>query len=273
MAVDQHKIHRRPGDSSLQNPWQTITHAVAQTQEQDVTVYVATGLYDAALGETFPISLRPTMHLIGGDPQATLINGPGAGDVVRFSNAIPYPDTTLLQGFKISGGATGVRIAGASISGQMPVIDGNWITGNTDGVRLYTFNISRYVNAIIRNNLISHNSRYGIYGEATSGNQSGHSYLTPLISDNVISYNGSDGICCYGYGWSGVENGRCSPRIIGNRIEFNGGNGVRGASGYAGVTNMELSQNLISNNAWWGCDAQKAQRSHGHTSSRSYTTT
>jgi uncharacterized repeat protein (TIGR01451 family) len=240
------------GNGSLHNPWQTITHAIAQAQEPGVTVYVATGLYNVALGEAFPISLRPAMRLIGGDRQATIIHGSGTTNVVRFSNAIPYPDTTLLQGFKISGGAAGVRIEGASNSGQTPVIEGNWITGNTDGVRMYTFNISRYVNATIRDNLISHNSRYGIYGEASSGNQSGHSYLTPLISGNMISYNGSDGIYCYGYGWSGVEYGRCSPRIIGNRIEYNGGNGVRGGSGYAGVTNMELSQNLIGNNAGWG---------------------
>jgi uncharacterized repeat protein (TIGR01451 family) len=240
------------GDGSRHNPWQTVSHAIAQIQEQDVTVYVATGLYDTALGETFPIGLRPTMRLIGGDRRATILNAPGSGNVVRFSNAIPYPDTTLLQGFKISGGATGVRIEGAATTGQMPVIDGNWITGNTDGVRIYTLNTSRHVNATIGNNLISHNTRYGIYAEANSANQSGHSYITPLIINNIVSHNGSDGIYCYGYGWSGVEYGRCSPQIIGNRIEYNGGSGVRGGSGYAGVTNMELRQNLIGNNAGWG---------------------
>jgi uncharacterized repeat protein (TIGR01451 family) len=240
------------GDGSLNNPWQTISHAFVQVDEQDVTIYVATGLYDSALGESFPIVMEPSVRLIGADRTATIINGPGTGNVIYFSNAVAYPASTLIQGFKISGGTAGMRIDGASTSGQVPTIDGNWITGNLDGVRAYTFNISRYVYATISNNLIGDNTRYGIFSEASSGNQSGHSWSSPFIIGNRISGNGSDGIYCHAYGWSGVERGRCSPQIIGNEIVENGGNGVRASSGYAGITDMELRENLIGNNQGWG---------------------
>jgi uncharacterized repeat protein (TIGR01451 family) len=240
------------GNGSLNNPWQTISHAFVQVDEQDVTIFVATGLYDSALGESFPIVMEPSVRLIGADRAATVINGPGTGNVIYFSNAVAYPASTLIQGFKITGGTAGVRIDGASTSGQVPTIDGNWITGNLDGVRAYTFNISRYVYATISNNLISDNTRYGIFSEASSGNQSGHSWSSPSIIGNKISSNGSDGIYCHAYGWSGLERGDCSPQIIGNEIVENGNNGIRASSGYAGITDLVLRENLIGNNQGWG---------------------
>ncbi len=122
------------GDGSLGNPWRTISYAFSQVDQTNVTIYVATGLYNAALGEQFPIVMEPGVRLIGGDRTAAIINGPGTGNVIHFTNAVAYPDTTVIRGFKITGGGTGVRIDGANNTGQVPVVDGNWITGNTDGI-------------------------------------------------------------------------------------------------------------------------------------------
>ena len=53
------------GTSSL-DAWRTITHAVASVPATGVqSVHVAPGTYDPALGERFPISMRPGLQLIG----------------------------------------------------------------------------------------------------------------------------------------------------------------------------------------------------------------
>ncbi|HRQ38218.1 MAG TPA: PKD domain-containing protein [Chloroflexota bacterium] len=240
------------GDGSLGNPWRTISYAFSQVDQTNVTIYVATGLYNAALGEQFPIVMEPGVRLIGGDRTAAIINGPGTGNVIHFTNAVAYPDTTILRGFKITGGGTGVRIDGANNTAQVPVVDGNWITGNTDGVRTYVYASWRYVYATISHNLISGNGRYGIFNEANSGNQSGQAYTNPTIIGNEISSNVSDGIYCYAYGFSTIDRGHCSPQISGNQVINNGGSGVRAGAGYAGLNNMVLRENVIANNQGWG---------------------
>ena len=240
------------GDGSLASPWQTISHAFSQVDTADATIYVASGLYDVALGEVFPIVMESGVRLIGADRTTTIISGPGTGNVIYFTGAIGYPDTTLLQGFKITNGAAGVRIDGASHAGQTPLIDGNWITGNTDGVRTYAYGLSRYVYATISHNLISHNTRYGIFNEADSGNQSGHAYTNPVILGNEITNNGSDGIYCYADGFSTVERGNCSPQITDNEITYNAGNGVRAGAVYAGLNNFVMRENIVAYNGGWG---------------------
>ncbi len=240
------------GDGSLGNPWRTISYAFSQVDQTNVTIYVATGLYNAALGEQFPIVMEPGVRLIGGDRTAAIINGPGTGNVIHFTNAVAYPDTTVIRGFKITGGGTGVRIDGANNTGQVPVVDGNWITGNTDGIKTYVYTSWRYVYATISHNLINNNGRYGIFNEANSGNQSGQAYTNPTIIGNEISSNVSDGIYCYAYGFSTIDRGHCSPQISGNQVINNGGSGVRAGAGYAGLNNMVLRENVIANNQGWG---------------------
>lgn len=240
------------GDGSRNNPWQTISYAFSQVDQANVTIYVATGLYNAALGEQFPIVMEPGVGLIGGDRTAAIINGPGTGNVIHFTNAVAYPDTTILRGFKITGGGTGVRIDGANNTAQVPVIDGNWITGNTDGIKTYVLSSWRYVYATISHNLISGNGRYGIFNEANSNNQSGQARTNPFIVENEIRNNSSDGIYCYAYGFSTIDRGNCFPQIIGNQITNNGGSGVRAGAGYAGLNNMVLSDNVIAHNQAWG---------------------
>src|SRR5678815_4328530 len=94
------------------SPWQTISHAVASA-DSEITIRVSKGTYDAAHGETFPITLKPGQKLIG--DTAHRGTGPNGTTPTLIQGEAAY-----VMGF-ISGtviiGADNSRIAGFSIAG------------------------------------------------------------------------------------------------------------------------------------------------------------
>ena len=238
------------GDGSETMPWRTITHALSHVAGPDVEIHVAPGTYDEALGESFPLTMEPGVSLIGAGPATTVIAGNGTNSVILFSSAAVYTETTVLSGFQITNGSEGVRVDGTGGSGQSPIIRGNWIRGNRDGIRLYVGESARRIYAHIEGNQITDNTRYGIcaYADPTSGK----TYVNPTIKDNRIVGNGADGIYCYAHGASSIDAAYCSPQITGNLIAENGGNGVRAAARYAGICAVHLTGNVIAHNQGWG---------------------
>ena len=95
------------------SPWQTISHAVASA-DSEITIRVSKGTYDAAHGETFPITLKPGQKLIG--DTAHRGTGPNGNTPTLIQGEAAY-----VMGF-ISGtviiGADNARIAGFSIAGE-----------------------------------------------------------------------------------------------------------------------------------------------------------
>ncbi|AKU99059.1 hypothetical protein AKJ09_05723 [Labilithrix luteola] len=72
------------GNTGLRgSPWKTLTHALTAVPEGAVEIMVAPGNYDSAAGETFPLTLKSDVALIGDVPNkgkgaiATLLNGSG----------------------------------------------------------------------------------------------------------------------------------------------------------------------------------------------------
>ena len=63
------------GDSS--NPWQTITYTLKQVEssfESPYTIHAANGIYSIESGENFPLNIINDVHLIGTDPENTIID-------------------------------------------------------------------------------------------------------------------------------------------------------------------------------------------------------
>ncbi|TAJ09713.1 MAG: DUF1565 domain-containing protein, partial [Planctomycetota bacterium] len=83
--VDAANGSNTSGDGSAAAPWKTLTHALAHTTALPADthhIHVAPGIYDAALGEVFPLSIR----------QNTAVEGAGAGlTTFRGVTAFPYP--------------------------------------------------------------------------------------------------------------------------------------------------------------------------------------
>jgi putative cell wall-binding protein len=101
------------GTGSRTAPYRTVTKACSRV-EDDGTINVLPGTYDAAAGETFPITLSPAVHLRGIGPGKPRIVGPDFGTVIKMTSPV------------------GARITGLDISGGGPV---NY--GDEDGNGIY----------------------------------------------------------------------------------------------------------------------------------------
>ena len=83
------------------SPYKTITAAMAAAVSGD-TIKVKPGTYNTALGESFPIAIKPgiTLESTGGFQETKLV-GNGVSSVVTITDATA---NTVLKGFQVSGG-------------------------------------------------------------------------------------------------------------------------------------------------------------------------
>ncbi len=234
------------GDGSQGTPWKTITWALNHISGSDIQVHVAPGTYNASLGENFPLAAQPGISLIGAGYTSTTLAGVSSQAVVFFSSTYVYTETTVLSGFTISGGSSGVYVEGIGGAGSNPTIEANRITGNTYGI-YNKVDAGRRVYTVIKDNLISGNTFHGIYNHADYA----QAHASPQIMRNQIISNGGAGIHCYAAA-SGSDTSYCSPVVTGNTIANNNGNGMTCQTYYAGACNAQLTGNNIFNNQGWG---------------------
>lgn len=89
------------GNGTAAAPWRTITRAHAAPLVSGDRVLVAPGNYDTALGEVFPITLKPTVPVIGAGLDRTFVRG------------VAGVTTSL---FRPGGGQTWYRLTDLSLS-------------------------------------------------------------------------------------------------------------------------------------------------------------
>jgi hypothetical protein len=212
-------VNQATGDDanngSSGSPWATISYAVA-TADSEVTIHVAPGTYDAAGGETFPITMKNGQTLLGdlanqgAGATPTLIRGEAP---LTFG---PMEGTTMV-------GARDARVAGFSIR-----------TENNTG--FYTGIVVDGVDMEIDNNTFLAESYAGV----TSGNGANvdahdnliqsQTYGLFLDGSGIVSVHdntmaGNFGLRCYGIDSLDVAN-----NVIGTTNV-----GVQWGSGTAGV--------------------------------------
>ena len=97
--------------------WKTITWAVAHSPQSGAQfVHVAPGLYDVALGESFPIVMRPDLRIFGDQGSAlTIVAASGSGALFSLSsmssgNGWAIGNSTRLVGLKLRNAGSGVSI-------------------------------------------------------------------------------------------------------------------------------------------------------------------
>ncbi len=95
-------------DGSSGSPWSSISHALA-TADTNITIHVAPGTYDAANGETFPLTMKKGQTLLG-----NVASGGGGATPTRIQGQGPYA-LGIMAGTVLVG-AEGARIAGFSIA-------------------------------------------------------------------------------------------------------------------------------------------------------------
>ena len=119
-AIGDHFVDANLGDDTtgagtIAAPWKTISHALAQFHATGEVVHIAAGTYDAALGESFPMDLRPGISLVGAGMQSTTIDGGSASAVIEFL-AVPFSvsaasSDSVIENLHIAGLRNGIRIS------------------------------------------------------------------------------------------------------------------------------------------------------------------
>jgi len=112
------------GGTSPVDAWQTLTHAVTQLGGGSGadTVHLAAGLYDAALGEAFPILLRDGLTLRG-EP-GVVLDGDGAAALLRVQPPLSGPSPTVrLEDLALRDGVLGLDVdPGINVSADVTVL-------------------------------------------------------------------------------------------------------------------------------------------------------
>lgn len=95
--VDAHFGDDITGHGTEVAPFRTLGKGVASLLgvPGPTTVHVAPGVYDAALGETFPIELAAQMTVVGSGAHQTIVNGGGAGTLLRLADRALVSDLSL----------------------------------------------------------------------------------------------------------------------------------------------------------------------------------
>ncbi len=124
-------------------PWKTISHAVGEpTLVPGDVISVAAGTYNAALGESFPLTMVDGVAIIGAGPAVTTVSGPAATVLFRNANT-PLASGTTLSGLTLTHDAANIANAGMSFTlasvAMAPEISGNSFVGlavNDHGIEI-----------------------------------------------------------------------------------------------------------------------------------------
>jgi nitrous oxidase accessory protein NosD len=204
-------VNQTTGDDSNNgsqaSPWATISYAVA-TADSEITIHVAAGTYNAASGETFPITLKYGQKLIGNvsnkgaGANPTLISGQGAYALgFLVGTTVVGAQGARVAGFSIANETNQVSYAALSVDGVTMEVDHNTFPDLT-----YTgIAASNLANVEVHDNLFQ-NSSYGLVLDGSGfvsvhdNTMEGGSYGVRVfgidsldVADNTISV-GSGGI-------------------------------------------------------------------------------
>ncbi len=284
-------------------PWKTITHALSQVNPlfpgDAFVIHVAQGTYDSAIGEQFPLELKPFVYLRGAGAKKTILNAEGkAPHVILCSKKVPLSQEgeyeepsqpfSIVEGFTIKGGIARVLYdeagrgggvycpAGYTILLQKNIIEENEAC---EGAGMYFTESSPILhNNIVRNNvaelagggiLAQDSSWASLIGNTIRDNKAGvgggiHCGKSdPEIRNNFLISNVAGGspwpITCFRGG--GIDCDNSSPFIAGNMIKDNTATGSVAHGG--GIFCNEGSQPIVRSNAIIGNKAEGGESKGG----------
>jgi len=231
--VDGQAGNDTTGDGSVEEPWKTITHALANTegsQRWPVTIHIRAGKYSASTnGETFPLTLRMKNWVS--------LSGAGADTVIDARNSAYHvvycwcSAHFAIDSLKITGGlANGTeyldsRGGGVCLATSWPTIKNCEITGNSatasgGGICCHwtqSWDSPTIVDCVIYGNSASEGG--GIWSR---GDYHDSSHTSPRIFNNLVVENTGGAIYC---------ETNSSPDIASCTIDGNESYGVKASGG------------------------------------------
>jgi Protein of unknown function (DUF1565) len=237
---------------SAGTPCATINAAIAKASSGD-TVFALPGTYSDGTGETFPISVKPGIHLVGADRETTIIEGQDGISVIYVgSEVIDFGSDTMISDLTLQDGSIGIQIYSTNSHHANPTIERLKIRWNTVGIQMSTSETYEYgatISAEIADSLIISNTESGIYIHAYGYFSS--SIINPVIHDSTIQRNGQYGIFSYAASVS-PDQSTAAPQITNDYIAENGSHGIFIQSEYAGWSWPSIDQSEIIGNGGYG---------------------
>ncbi|MCC7169118.1 MAG: DUF1565 domain-containing protein [Planctomycetes bacterium] len=158
-AVDAMLGNDVTGNGSMAAPWRTITRAHQAPLAPGDIVRVAAGVYDAALGESFPIVLKPGVQVTGAAPERTVVRGSGVETLFTVTQA----GTTWfgLNEMTLEHADVGAAITYGNSGDGLLVLERLVVQNNRIGVRA-SDTVGAYAQLVLLNCLIRGNSEVGV---------------------------------------------------------------------------------------------------------------
>jgi hypothetical protein len=188
------------GTGTAACPFKTVTAALAFADATTKTLHVAPGTYDAALGETYPFTLRNGLSLIGAGAATTKLIGQG---VVNHSAAGGQFNDAALNVTILAGDATGTTtIQGFTLSPTVTVPTASYLgvfcdRGNAADTKMIPPPATLPTPTTVLSGLtIGPNYDYGVIVSTTSVPASNGCNLKMVGSTNTGNNNGVWALGC-----------------------------------------------------------------------------
>jgi uncharacterized protein DUF1565 len=252
------------GDGSAEHPWRTITFGSRQGAAR--RLLVRPGVYDAALGELFPIVLRGDVDLVGADAATTIVRADHGHGVLEIRGSV-QPIVSRIANLTI----TRETPSGADDSYEFGIYAGSYqapvdlevshcvLEDGFDGVSIGADRGSPWIH-----DCVVRNTSYAGISVTATGLQS---ELTPRIERNVVEGNRRRGLSLFAY-WPQLYPpnfdypGLLRPLVTNNVISGNV-SGIHIAAGfktfvdydyYGGRVDGFFDRNRVENNRDTGID-------------------
>lgn len=150
------------GDGSSAAPYRTLTHTLAAIDPApaDTTLAVAPGIYNTGLGESFPLTIPPTLTVQGSGAQHTWVSGEGDGVLFDLARG------STLSDLRVQRGETGILSVGQGFSAGATRYLRRVVVRDCDiGVHLQDQLHSDHGVALV--NCVLHANDIGVRGEST----------------------------------------------------------------------------------------------------------
>ncbi|MBN1887768.1 MAG: DUF1565 domain-containing protein [Thermoflexales bacterium] len=200
------------GDGTAAGPWQTISHALGLAHVPGITLHLAEGVYDTALGERFPIQWPRGAKLVGAVRDTTIISGQAGVDVIQIAHDSGGVNAeTALDNLAVQGGEIGVLVEALGSTTPGPVLSNLRVRNNARGVSIAGVKSNGMFSPVLTHLLVHDNTTAGIMIDYFS-----LAFGTPLISHSDIYSNGYAGL----YLRSDSSN-MLTPQVVDVRTNYN----------------------------------------------------
>jgi hypothetical protein len=228
--------------------WRTLTHSLATIPAPGTdTLHVAPGTYDTALGEAYPLVMRPGLRLLGDQgSSSTILEGAGF-TLLSFDSDF----STTGYSFDSSSGADGLTLRNSFAGIEMltnwnpvsPAFHDLVIQGmQADGVSILTYGFGGHTAhpTFDHVSVVGCNRGFAVEASGSSSSSFGNSLVD--LSDCVVGGNATDGILL------SAGHGTTVGTLVRCHVTGNTGNGVRCSTGTQMQVTLIARASLIAGN-------------------------